>query len=1072
MAITLITGPANAGKARAVLDGVRADAARRREPLLIVPTRGDVESYRRELAAGGLVRGVRVERFQGLLAEVVRRAGVASRPLTPLLRERVLAAVAARTCADPELAARPGFVRALAQLVGELEVERVTPQRLRVALAAWGGAQEDAQGAAQAPRAAELGALFAAYHRLLDELGRSDPEQPATLALDALRRSPALWGGTPVHFYGFDDLTRLQLDAIETLGRVVEAPVTVSLAYEAGRVAFAGRAAAFQTMLPWASEHRALPARAEYYAPPAREALHHLERGLFEPREAEEERGSRFEPPEASEERGSKLDPGRSVRLLEGGSPRAELELVAGEIRALLDEGVAPHEVAIVHRSPHTVAELLMEVLQEYEVPCELPLRLPFSHTALGRALCGLLAAALEGQPGVAHGGRLEDLLAWLRAPGVLRALCGSDAELELADRLEADARARGIWSASGARALWEGSGRPPLKALDDIREAAKRGPLALIERTRSELQGLCSAPPREEQAQAPTGPPCNDARALTDFHCDDDARALSAATQALQELADVARGAPRLAPGPGELLAILRGLELRSERVEGEDVAGLDGVAVLDPLALRARRVRALFLCGLQANVFPAPAHPPPWLSEEERRGLAEASGLRLALPDSSLAAERYLFYAAISRPEEVLALSWHCAGENGDSAAPSLFIDDVCDLFPAGLRPEGLRAEGLRERRARRSAGDAHWPGPAKPPASWEARELALASPPSDPPVLRSLQDPQLLAELREDRLWSASSLKNYMGCPVRWLMESLLRARDIDPDAEPLARGGLAHAALRDTLEGLRRESGSARLTPARLPRARELLHEALAREAPRFPLSVAPERVPGVRRRLEADLERYLEHASAQDSPLEPSHLELGFGFAEEESELAGGESDLAGGEPGLAEGAPGQPPAGSPSELPPLDLGEGVRVRGRIDRIDLTPSGQAVIYDYKGTHAPPPDRWLSEGHIQAALYMRAAEQLLDHEAIGGFYQPLAGRDLRARGVLAADSGVAIECVRGDARPGEDVEELVDATLDLAREAAHQADAGALEARPGRCAFGDGHCLYPSICRCER
>ena len=32
--------------------------------------------------------------------------------------------------------------------------------------------------------------------------------------------------------------------------------------------------------------------------------------------------------------------------------------------------------------------------------------------------------------------------------------------------------------------------------------------------------------------------------------------------------------------------------------------------VAVLDPLALRARRVRALFVCGLQEGVFPARSH------------------------------------------------------------------------------------------------------------------------------------------------------------------------------------------------------------------------------------------------------------------------------------------------------------------------------------------------------------------------------------------------------------------------------------------------------------------------------
>jgi hypothetical protein len=35
--------------------------------------------------------------------------------------------------------------------------------------------------------------------------------------------------------------------------------------------------------------------------------------------------------------------------------------------------------------------------------------------------------------------------------------------------------------------------------------------------------------------------------------------------------------------------------------------------------------------------------------------------------------------------------------------------------------------------------------------------------------------------------------------MSCPARWLVERMLRPGDLDPDPEPLARGGLAHAAL---------------------------------------------------------------------------------------------------------------------------------------------------------------------------------------------------------------------------------------------------------------------------------
>ena len=50
MPITLITGPANAGKAGVVMDALRAHRARGRRPLLVVPTLADVERYRLELA--------------------------------------------------------------------------------------------------------------------------------------------------------------------------------------------------------------------------------------------------------------------------------------------------------------------------------------------------------------------------------------------------------------------------------------------------------------------------------------------------------------------------------------------------------------------------------------------------------------------------------------------------------------------------------------------------------------------------------------------------------------------------------------------------------------------------------------------------------------------------------------------------------------------------------------------------------------------------------------------------------------------------------------------------------------
>jgi hypothetical protein len=996
MPIVLVTGPANSGKAGVVLDALRAHHARGGEPLLVVPTRADVDRYRRELVGAGLVLGARVERFEGLLAEIVRRAGRADRsrlgrPLSRLARERVLAAVLARiqpagapagdvgatpaglarSGGAPSPRATPGLLRALAAFVAELESERVGPARLREALRAWAAADPP-----HAARAREIGELFEGYDRVLAELGRTDPERRAVDALDVMRRAPALWGGTPVLLYGFDDFSRLQLDAIETLGTVVGASVTVSLPYEPGRAAFAGRAGTFQTLAPLAAEHRALAPRREHYAPSGRAALHHLERFLFEP------------------ERADGVAAGAAVRLIEGAGERAELELVAGEIRGLLDSGVPAAEIAVAHRSPATVAELLGEVFGAHGIPHAWERRVAFADTAVGRALLGLLTTAL-GCERAEHSG-LEDLLAWLRAPGVLR-------RPELADRLEARARRTGATTAARARALWEAE-HWPLETIDGLRDAAARGPAALIERAARELERLFCAPRlRGARVLAPEELP--------------DAGALAVGRRALEELRDLSLRAPELAPDGAELIAILGSLELPV----GESPRG--AVAVADPLALRARRVRALFLCGLQEGVFPAPPRSEPLLSEDERRGLAQASGLWLRAGgdrDDALAAERYLLYAAVSRPQELLVLSWHTAAADGSASARSLFVDDVCDLFADDPR--------LAPRLVAR-----HTPPHRMPPPLPQIGDLSRKVSP--------LRDEAVLAQLRQ-RLWSASALAVWAGCPVRWFVERLLGAEDLDPEPEPLARGGLAHAALRDVLEGLRRETGSARPVPEQLPRARRLLREALERHAADFPLSTAPERVPGVRRRLEADLERYLSYAANRDSPLEPAHLELPFGFPDEQD------------------------------GLPALDLGDGVLVRGRIDRVDVGPGGEAVVYDYKSAYAPEPARWIGERSFQVALYMRALQALPDAQVAGGFYQPLSGRDLRARGVLAAEDGLALDCVRGDARERSELQALVEEVVAAAHGAARQARAGALEARPATCGFGGSGCVYPTICRCER
>jgi ATP-dependent helicase/DNAse subunit B len=959
--LTLITGPANAGKAQAVMDAVRAELAAGHQPLLVVPTAADVQRYTRELAGEGALIGARVTRFGGLLGEVVRRSGSEGPVLPERARERLIAIVARSSglAARGEQPLSKGLSRAARELIDDLHAGAVAPARLQAALAKLDGSSPHLQ----------VAAMYSGYEAELARLGVSDFQQCRLRALRAIGADPSLWDGTPVLLYGFDDFSPLQLEAIRTLaGTDVE--VTVSLSFEEGRTAFAGRAGTYETLLPLAREHLRLEPRADYYAPGARAALSHLERRLFEPD-------------------APRVPSGGALRLLEGASERAELELVAEGISGLLAGGMAPAEIAVAVRGGGVSLELLGEVLARAGIAHATQRRVSFSHSALGGALVGLLRC-VPRPGGELPAGTGADLLAWLRAPGQLRVPA-------LADALERRLRRRGGAGAAQARTLWE-QDNWPLETIDELEQAQARSPAALLQRAGRELARLLDAPLRGTAA-------------VLSGERADEARAHAAGAQALRELHELAERAPELAPADAWALAG----ELDCVEFFAGEPPGGDTVAVLDPLALRARRVRALFLCGLQEGAFPSQRRPRGLLSEEDRYTLAQLTGVHLGRHQDPLAAERYLLYAAVSRPEELLVLSWHVADDDGLASARSLFVEDVCDLFEGDLPEHPRRQRG----------------------------SFTPAAPGGGAADEGGLHDERVLAELAR-RPWSASAIETYIGCPMRWYVDRVLRPGSYDPDAEPLRRGGLAHAALKDTLEQLREQTGSAALRPGKLSLARELLVRSLAELESEYPLSASPERLPGVRMRLRADLERYLEHAAAFESQLEPGPLELAFGM----------------------------PPGGEESEpeLGPFELGDGVVLRGRIDRVDISPAGDAVVVDYKNRVEGTPSRWIEDGKVQVPLYMLATEALLERTAVGGFYQPLSGSDLRARGILDEGSGIELDCFRNDVRPGEELRGLLAEALATARAATARARRGELESRPDTCTPSGG-CAYPSICRCR-
>src|SRR3954452_23438307 len=350
MSLTLITGPANAAKAGAVLERLRA--ALTRDPVLVVPTSADATHYARELARAGLVFGTEVTTFPWLMRELARTAGIRDRPLGRLARRQLVRA-AIRDVPVTVLkasSAGPGFPEALGDLFAELQRSLATPARFGAAIRQWPDAPA---------HAGELTRLYSAYHARLEALEAIDADGLTHRALDQARTA---WDGRPLFLYGFDELLPTQLDLVEQLTRHTDTEVTVAVTYEPGRAATAGSAATVELLKPLAREHIALEPRSEHYAGVARNALHHLERALFEPNPAT-------------------VTPNGAVRLLEAGGERAEAELVGASVLELLRDGMAPEEIAVLVRGR---APLFEQVFASYGIPVAGERRSPFAHTRLG----------------------------------------------------------------------------------------------------------------------------------------------------------------------------------------------------------------------------------------------------------------------------------------------------------------------------------------------------------------------------------------------------------------------------------------------------------------------------------------------------------------------------------------------------------------------------------------------------------------------------------------------------------------------------------------------------------------
>ncbi len=443
MGLTLIAGPANAGKVALLLE--RYFAALPEDPTLIVPNRADVERVERDLLQrGGCLLGGSIGTFDDVFERLARENG-AHRPLasdaqrTLVLRRTV---ARARLGSYGPSARFGGFADALGTALAELGSGLVEPAGL-------GG---------------ELDELYRVYREELDRVGLWDRDLERSYAASRVSGELSAWGESPVFAYGFEDLTGAQWALLESLAARV--PVTVSLPYEPGRPAFdsLSRTAADLASLADGAVVELPPASGQSAAP----ALAHLERALF---------ADAAPPPPAL---------GGAIRFLEAAGARGVLELVALEIAHALRGGASPEEIAIVCPSLERWRAPLETALVSAEIPFAFDGRLRLGLAPFGHALLSLLRFAWL------RGGRRE-LYAFLRSPysGLTRAH---------ADYLEGRLRGRGVEVPQRVESETLRLRGQPLVFLDRLR-AAPTATSGVAELARSMLRaayGLESPPVSE----------------------------------------------------------------------------------------------------------------------------------------------------------------------------------------------------------------------------------------------------------------------------------------------------------------------------------------------------------------------------------------------------------------------------------------------------------------------------------------------------------------------------------------------------------------------------------------------
>lgn len=715
---------------------------------------------------------------------------------------------------------------------------------------------------------------------------------------------------------------------------------------------------------------------------------------------------------------------GEDLLILEATGLQGEVEMIAREIRRLVrTQKLYFSDIAVILRRIGGYEGVLRSVFRNFRIPVEIHERDRLRDTPIARTLVSFFKIFLE------HWKR-EDLFNFLKSSYV-------EKNYTEVCRLELEGLNRGI--ASGRERWLKELGNPIFQKIADFEERfrAEVSVESHIRLTREAIQafGISRIPEV----------------------CEESSRRDFASLKRLENLFEEIRRANFSGAVSGKSFECFSEELLNLIEVDLFSLHERDKnrVQVYDISLARQKEYKVVFLAGLLEKYFPAEIREDPILSDEERRVL----GLQEKLCRQSL--ERYFFYLGITRAQERILLSYPRFNLEGQEALPSFYVDEVQRVLQGSVPKRSYPAsqslpllkDAVEEREIEAHIIYHLFKRGGKKERKERVLTLTLynrflAKPSFQKLIPRILFEP--VAQIRDgavraaffpkDGVFKPTGLEVYGRCPYRYFLTQVLCLEEEEQGISAMDVGTILHKALelywRERVEEGNKELEESESAQEWMTRTLETLFQEIplsGEKRYRIELKKAQ-----MRDWLCRIVSQAIEEGGGLFADFHPRYFEFEFK---------------------------------KPRYLELYDPHrQNLLLRGKIDRIDVDPSGKyAVVTDYK-TGSSFKRRDLDFGRaLQLPLYLLAVQKVLKLKPFGGQIMQIKTGKTAGFYLKEAAEELKITVNPRSALAQKEFERILSRAVQYAFLYAQGIAEARIPVKPREC---DDRCPFPAVCRIEK